>query len=204
MDNNPVRTPQQKRSIEKKERILKAAYTVFCKNGYYNTNTTEIAAEAGVSIGCLYSYFKDKHAILLETLGRYQQQFEKLHELFFEKMKSCTAPATWFREFMEMLIEAHDNSLAFQRELKMLYYCDPDIAAMSDAQQKRIQAAALKYISLGKDFVQVDDVEATAIVSTIIMSSVVDRISLSKNDIDRERILNEGVKAVCRYMQVQI
>ena len=69
LDN--VREPKQKRAIEKKEKIIDAGFKLICKNGYYNTNTVEIAQEAGVSTGIVYQYFKDKYDILLEGLEKY-------------------------------------------------------------------------------------------------------------------------------------
>ena len=200
MSGNPIREPQQKRSMEKKERILTAAYSVFCKNGYYDTNTSQIAAEAGVSVGCLYAYFTDKHAIFMETYERYHKQFEKMH-LVFDKMLSEQAdPKKWFRVYMELLIKAHDDSLDFQREIKMLYYRDPDVKARADWQHDQIQEVALKYLKMARNLTDVDDLEGAAVVSSIMISAVVDQISLCENKIDRERILNEAVKALCRYL----
>jgi AcrR family transcriptional regulator len=198
--DNQVRIPKQKRSIEKKEKILTAAYKVFSEKGYYKTNTPEIASVAGVSVGCLYSYFTDKHTIFLEVFERYEKQFDELHEKFIYKMDEGILPEQWFREYMVMLIEAHDNSIPFQREIKMLYYSDPDVAALSDAQHQRIQDSALGYIKRYKGQVHFDDIEAAAAVSCFIIGSVVDEISLRKNPIDRNRLLNEGVKALCRYL----
>ena len=44
-----VREPKQERSIEKKNKIIKAGYDLFSEVGYYNTNTAQIAKKAGVS-----------------------------------------------------------------------------------------------------------------------------------------------------------
>ena len=43
MSSNEIREPIQKRSIEKKEKIIEAGFELICKKGYYNTNTAEIA-----------------------------------------------------------------------------------------------------------------------------------------------------------------
>ena len=43
MSDNEIREPVQKRSIEKKEKIIKAGFDLICEKGYYNTNTAEIA-----------------------------------------------------------------------------------------------------------------------------------------------------------------
>ena len=66
-----IRKPKQQRAIEKKEKIIEAGFNLICKNGYYNTNTAEIAKEANVSTGIIYQYFKDKYDILIEGLEKY-------------------------------------------------------------------------------------------------------------------------------------
>ena len=54
MSDNEIREPVQKRSIEKKEKIIKAGFDLICEKGYYNTNTAEIAKKAGVCTGIVY------------------------------------------------------------------------------------------------------------------------------------------------------
>ena len=71
MGNAEIREPIQKRSIEKKEKIIQAGFDLICQKGYYNTTTSEIAKSAGVSIGILYQYFKDKHDILIDGFKLY-------------------------------------------------------------------------------------------------------------------------------------
>lgn len=66
-----IREPKQRRAIEKKDKIIVAGFNLICKNGYYNTNTAEIAKEADVSTGIVYQYFKDKNDILLEGLYKF-------------------------------------------------------------------------------------------------------------------------------------
>ena len=68
---NGIREPKQQRSIEKKERIIKAAYELFSENGYYKTVTSDIAKRAGVSTGIVYGYFTDKRDILFYVLKIY-------------------------------------------------------------------------------------------------------------------------------------
>jgi len=66
-----VREPKQKRAIFKKEKIIEAGFKLICENGYYNTNTAQIAKKANVSTGIIYQYFNDKHDILMEGLNIY-------------------------------------------------------------------------------------------------------------------------------------
>ena len=71
MKESSIREPVQKRSIEKKEKIIESGFELICEKGYYNTNTAEIAKAAGVSTGIVYNYFKDKHDILIEGIKIY-------------------------------------------------------------------------------------------------------------------------------------
>lgn len=65
MENVKTREPQQKRSIEKKNRIIETGFRLMCENGYQKTTTADIAKAAGVSTGIIYSYFKDKRDIFI-------------------------------------------------------------------------------------------------------------------------------------------
>ena len=56
----------------KRTTILKAARTIFLKDGYASTKMSDIASEAGVAPGTLYLYFESKEALfkaLVESLA---------------------------------------------------------------------------------------------------------------------------------------
>ena len=53
-----IRIPTQKRSIEKKDKIVEKGFELMCENGYFNTSTNDTAKYAGVSTGIIYQYFK--------------------------------------------------------------------------------------------------------------------------------------------------
>ncbi len=52
------------RSLERKREILRAAATVFRRQGLHATGMRDIAAAAGMAVGNLYYYFADKQALL--------------------------------------------------------------------------------------------------------------------------------------------
>ena len=55
--------PQQDRSRATVDKILTAADAAFAAHGSAVVTTTQIAADAGVSVGALYRFFTDKEAI---------------------------------------------------------------------------------------------------------------------------------------------
>ncbi len=75
-----TRKPMQKRALNKVERIIKAAFKLFNEKGYYNTTTADIAKEANVATGSVYSYFEDKKDIYIQVLKKIND------EIFYPSM----------------------------------------------------------------------------------------------------------------------
>lgn len=55
---------------EKEARIVDVAMHEFAQHGYRDTKTDEIAAQADVSKGLIFHYFKSKANLYLETVRR--------------------------------------------------------------------------------------------------------------------------------------
>ena len=129
MSNSEIREPIQKRSIEKKEKIIKAGFELICKNGYYNTNTAEIAKEAGVSTGIVYSYFNDKHDILLEGLKRYANSIFYPSIDFLNNMQITSANIEeTIEKVINQFINNHQLSQSAHEEITSMAHSDKDIA----------------------------------------------------------------------------
>ncbi len=128
MGNSDIRKPVQKRSIETKEKILKAGFELICEKGYYNTNTAEIAKLANVSTGIVYQYFKDKHDILIESLQTYGSSvfypMIKISEKDFEKYDLDTI----LRNMINKFIKNHKISHSAHKELMAMVHSDDEVA----------------------------------------------------------------------------
>lgn len=73
------RVPQQARSREKRDEILKAAAALFVERGYIGTTSDDIAASAGVSVGTFYNYFRNKRQVLVTlVIARLEDIFGNL------------------------------------------------------------------------------------------------------------------------------
>lgn len=70
----PRRAPTQQRSRERVERILEVASALIATTGSDAMRMSEVAENAGISIGSLYQYFPDKGAILRTLAERYNAQ----------------------------------------------------------------------------------------------------------------------------------
>lgn len=128
MGSSDIRKPIQKRSIETKEKILKAGFELICEKGYYNTNTAEIAKAANVSTGIVYQYFKDKHDILIESLHTYGSSIfypmVKISEKDFAKYDLDTI----LRNMINKFIKNHKVSQSAHKEIMAMVHSDDDVA----------------------------------------------------------------------------
>ncbi len=123
-----IREPKQQRAIEKKEKIIEAGFNLICKNGYYNTNTAEIAKAAGVSTGIVYQYFKDKYDVLIEGLEKYGDDIFfpmlKSKDIRFEKIDFDTL----LRQMINHYINNHKVSNIAHEEIMSMVHSDKRIA----------------------------------------------------------------------------
>ena len=146
-----IREPKQKRSIEKKERIIRAGYDLFAKKGYFSTNTAEIAKEAGVSTGIVYGYFHDKRDILLEALDIYVRTvftpilslLDGVSDLDFDKL---------IPHVIDLGVAAHRENAAMHRTLHALSAEDELVSArFAELEKEMTQKVSARLSSLGYD-----------------------------------------------------
>lgn len=127
--SNEVRKPQQKRSIETKNKIISASFELFSEVGYFSTNTAEIAKRAKVSTGIVYGYFKDKRDILLEVLGLYA---ERAYQPVFDILTKVEQPLDFEKIIPEILDEAiviHTKNAHIHEALHSLTHVDSAVNA---------------------------------------------------------------------------
>ncbi|MDN6706825.1 TetR/AcrR family transcriptional regulator [Corynebacterium glyciniphilum] len=62
------------RAARRRSEILTAAQNVFARDGYHGAKLTAVAAEAGCSVGTLYTYFTDRSALLGAVLDDVEEQ----------------------------------------------------------------------------------------------------------------------------------
>ncbi|WP_339217068.1 TetR/AcrR family transcriptional regulator [Ornithinibacillus sp. FSL M8-0202] len=195
------RIPKQDRSIQNRDKILEAGIKLFSEKGYYETTTNEIAKVAGVSIGSLYSYFKDKDAIFLSILDDYHKRFlsffheqdeDLSYELYVRDMKQ------WLKNLMVKLLEIHEPVKKLNREMLIMYYSKPQVARIMDTQTERIRTMTMSFIArFGSS---VDDMETTSAIIVDFITTVIDRILYKENDnLDKENIIEAAVDILAKY-----
>lgn len=124
-----TRIPTQKRSIEKRNKIISYGFELMCNKGYHNINTNDIAKYANVSTGIIYQYFNDKKEIFIEGIKNYSDNimFPILNVLKNNDIK-ITNLEKLLNEMLDIFIKQHTLSKNAHEEMIALSHLDPDIA----------------------------------------------------------------------------
>ncbi len=69
--------------IETQRHIIDAAAKVFAEEGYHYASVANICAEAGISNGALYKYFKNKEMLFLTVIDYCTAKVEELYKKHF-------------------------------------------------------------------------------------------------------------------------
>jgi len=155
MAKSDISEPKQHRSIEKKQKIIEAGYKLFCAKGFYNTNTAEIAKEAGVSTGIVYRYFPDKRAIFLDSLHLF---FSSFYSQTYNDILNLSQPidyVTVLDEIIDSLVASHDYSKDAHEEMMAMSHSDPQVKeyfAEASKTMNKLLAEVLKHIGLDIDY----------------------------------------------------
>lgn len=124
-----TRMPTQKRSIEKRNRIIKKGFEIMCEQGYYNTAIPDIAKYADVSVGIIYQYFSDKKDIFIEGVKQYSDSimYPMINLLESEKIEFNNLE-TLLKNVIQKFIENHTISKKSHQELLAMAHLDDDVA----------------------------------------------------------------------------
>lgn len=124
-----TRIPSQKRSIEKRNRIIKMGFELMCEEGYYQTTTTDIAKYAGVSTGIIYQYFNDKKEIFIEGIKSYSDNIMfPILEVLKKKKFDINCLEVILEEMLQIFIKEHTLSKKAHEEMIALSHQDEEIA----------------------------------------------------------------------------
>ncbi|WP_280232896.1 TetR/AcrR family transcriptional regulator [Nocardia cyriacigeorgica] len=96
------KAPRQRRSRETVDTLLEAAAQMFTREGLATT-TNRIAERAGLSVGTLYQYFPNKHALLRAIAERHLAEATVRLDAVFAELR-VTRPE--FDDTMRTIVEA--------------------------------------------------------------------------------------------------
>jgi AcrR family transcriptional regulator len=128
----PRKVPVQARSSELVASILEAAVRVLATEGPQRFTTIRVAEKAGVSVGSLYQYFPNKHAILYRLqLDEWQRTGNRLDAILADTRRS---PALRMRDALRWFFQSEVDEAPLRKALDSLV---PVYANAPEARSRR-------------------------------------------------------------------
>jgi AcrR family transcriptional regulator len=161
----PKKTLKQARALETRAALVAAAGRLFGKHGYEATQTPDIAAEAGVSTGAFYRYFKDKHAILIEALT---EHIDRGRALVAERLRPELFLAAEPRAAIDSVLDITFELVAHDSKLNRVYVAmsltDPAVAQLRARTEAADRDALAQLIEASIPRKTIPDAHAAALV----------------------------------------
>lgn len=134
-----TRMPTQKRSIEKRNKIVEKGFEIMCERGYYNVSTPDIAEAAGVSTGIIYQYFNDKKDIFIEGAKNYSAaiMFPMLAILEDKNIKIDNLESL-LKNMINAYLKNHTISKKAHEELMAMSHLDDDISEIFKSSELKL------------------------------------------------------------------
>lgn len=195
----PRATPRREPGKRIVEAILQSAMAVLARDGFQRLTTNRIAEQAGVSIGSVYQYFPDKHAIVT-AMGRALEH--RALELF--ERAAAVAPERTIADVVGLLVRGlADESfgrLAVRREI-LRQVPRAWLADASDRVDHAVRSALAGLLSSRGD-VRAGDPELMAFVSMHAVEAVLEAAVMHRPELlARDDFQRELVQLAVAYLQ---
>jgi len=198
--SKPRKRPQQARSRETFDAIVKAAARILTESGYDDLSTNRIARTAGVSPGSLYQYFPNKESILAALLDSLLERFgailqKQLAEVMNDPLEA--AAHKMMRALVEML------STVQPRLVRNLVEQVPRIGrrGMIGRVRQRGKELARLYLEVHRDELRVQDLELAVFFVTALAENLTFRIVFDRpRHLTAEACADEAADLIVRYL----
>jgi AcrR family transcriptional regulator len=159
----PARQFPQERARKTYEALVEAGGRLFAARGFDATQTPDIAAGAGVSVGTFYRYFTDKLEIFLEIQRRHlaRAYHEVMGKLTPDRFRGVARRAA-IEEALRVLLDNILRAPAMHRVFVEMAIRDPKVAALKRTFDDAARVALAGLIGTISPRDQVADPEATA------------------------------------------
>ena len=198
-----VRVPQQERSRRTRKRILEAAAESFEALGYDETTTAEIARRAGIAVGSVYDYFRDKRAILLEILHDTNARVAQLVVDGLEPDAWRDAdPRESVRTLLDLVFRSRTVQPGVQRILWERFFKDPEFRAAMEATEDRVRGAIAELLRVlrAEGRTRIADADSAAFVVHLAAEWTASRLVLGGARVESDAAIDAATEMITRYL----
>jgi len=192
--------PKQNRSLETKSRILHAGFKLFSQKGLHGTNSREIAAAAGVSIGSFYTYFKNKRLLFIELIRSHCSKILDVLNKFSVEAYLDKDPREAVSTLIHEVWTLHTSVYPLNQKAITLREIDPEIDSIITEQEVAIVQQLVEILKGAESRLRIQNLETAAWLVDRIIIEVMHSDSRAKPIAERDRIVKELVDMISRYL----
>lgn len=194
------KSPQQERSKTTVEAIFGAVTRILDKEGSVGLTTNKIAEVAGISVGSLYQYFKNKEsifeAILLRMTEKNLDTFERLISQHPEEMG--------IRDLIKLVVQSQYANIESMGAVSstLLQYA-PQVLSPNHFKKadERIVKFLMEKVSERKIKIRPQDPEVAFYICSQSVRSVIFMSFLHRKKEERQKIVDELIDMLALYME---
>jgi AcrR family transcriptional regulator len=193
--------PKQKRSDEKKRRILDAALELFETRGFHDTTAKAIAARADVATGSFYRYFRDKKATFMAVCSRMEREIGGGIFRYGSRLRRQGRPE---REVLAAMVgfavASHRRHKEFHREVLAMRILDPDLSAWTWEREQRLLDILVDFLQARRSAYRVRDLDVAAELILCTIEEISHRTVLFGSPAGEQRLVRELQEMLTRYL----
>jgi AcrR family transcriptional regulator len=193
--------PKQSRSKDTVDAIFGAVTHILGKEGAVGLTTNKIAEVAGVSVGSLYQYFKNKESIFEGILLKFTEDNLKS----FEKILSEMDPeGVKIRDIITLIVKSHfDTIIKMEKVTSVLFQYAPQVIPHTHFKKsdERIINFLMQKIEEHKIPIAPAHKEQAFFVCSQAVRSVLFMTFLNRKAEEREIIMNELIEMLSGYLE---
>jgi AcrR family transcriptional regulator len=200
--NDRVREPVQRRSIEKKARIVQSARELFNEVEFDAVTTSGIAERAGVSVGTLYSYFRNKHDIFYEVVEAFNKNiYDRFVSGLRENMTDTNTLEETIDAVLSVLWDIHMHEKTLHNEIVVLAYKDEKIKSSFSENERLLLERIMEILNRYSDEIEVAGPNEATFVLKHAVNGVLDQLLKKEPNLDPNKVLKELGTMVVKYLK---
>lgn len=197
------KNPKQERSKETVDAIFGAVTHILNKDGADHLNTNKIAEVAGVSVGSLYQYFKNKESIYEGILLKLIENNLKNLEKTILDMKPTDRN---IRQIVDLIIRSqYESFLKMDKVSTVLLEYAPKVLPPSHFQKvdEKMIKFLIEQVDRHEMKIRPTDRETAFFVCSQAVRSTMLMTFIGRKDQEREKAINELIDMLATYLEAK-
>lgn len=193
---------KQKRTIEKRNKIMETAMEMIAEQGYFSVTTNHIAQKAGTSIGSLYSHFEDKKALMMACIVHYYdlvggRTYPSEGELSVIDEKSGTA---YLAATIEAVFLAHQILPGFHRAMMAACLQDPDMYGVVEKKEEEAKGEIWHLLERGNYLIHPTNLSMAADMIYLVVSETVHKYMNGEMKYTQKELADQLLRWIKAYL----